>query len=140
MLKKLFEPFSIGGCEIPNRLVVPAMVTNYCNYDGTVTERYIRYMEEKARGGWGLIITEDYCVQPDGKGYSRIPGLYKDEQIEGVPAPLRGSPPPWLKDLLPDVPPRQADDPGREQQHHSPRPGKRQGPHVPLPGARDDRR
>lgn len=83
MLKKLFEPFSIGGCEIPNRLVVPAMVTNYCNYDGTVTERYIRYMEEKARGGWGLIITEDYCVQPDGKGYSRIPGLYKDEQIEG---------------------------------------------------------
>ena len=83
MLDNLFKPFKIGNCEIPNRLVVPAMVTNYCNPDGTITERYIRYMEEKARGGWGLIITEDYCVEPNGKGYSRIPGLYNDEQIEG---------------------------------------------------------
>lgn len=82
-LDTLFSPFTIGTCEIPNRLVVPAMVTNYCNPDGTVTDRYIRYMEEKARGGWGLIITEDYCVVPDGKGYSRIPGLYDDGQIEG---------------------------------------------------------
>lgn len=83
MLDNLFKPFKIGTCEIPNRLVVPAMVTNYCNADGTVTDRYIRYMEEKARGGWGLLITEDYCVEPNGKGYSRIPGLYNDEQIEG---------------------------------------------------------
>lgn len=82
-LDTLFSPFTIGDCEIPNRLVVPAMVTNYCTHDGIVTERYIRYMEEKARGGWGLIITEDYCVQPNGKGYSRIPGLYNNEQIEG---------------------------------------------------------
>ena len=82
-LDTLFSPFRIGTCEIPNRLVVPAMVTNYCNADGTITDRYIRYMEEKARGGWGLIITEDYCVEPNGKGYSRIPGLYNDEQIEG---------------------------------------------------------
>lgn len=83
MLDSLFSPMKIGSCEIPNRLVVPAMVTNYCNADGTVTDRYIRYMEEKARGGWGLIITEDYCVEPNGKGYSRIPGLYNDEQIAG---------------------------------------------------------
>ena len=83
MLNDLFSPIKIGTCEIPNRLVVPAMVTNYCNYDGTITDRYISYMEEKARGGWGLIITEDYCVQPAGKGYSRIPGLYNDEQVAG---------------------------------------------------------
>ena len=83
MLNDLFSPIKIGTCEIPNRLVVPAMVTNYGNYDGTITDRYISYMEEKARGGWGLIITEDYCVQPAGKGYSRIPGLYNDEQVAG---------------------------------------------------------
>lgn len=62
-LDTLFSPMKIGSCEIPNRLVVPAMVTNYCNLEGTITERYLRYMEEKARGGWGLLITEDYCVQ-----------------------------------------------------------------------------
>ena len=30
MLKKLFTPYKIGSCEIPNRLVVPAMVVNLC--------------------------------------------------------------------------------------------------------------
>ncbi len=82
-LDTLFSPFKIGSCEIPNRLVVPAMVTNYGTLDGMVTERYIKYMEEKAKGGWGLLITEDYAVQEGRKGYTRIPGLYNDEQIAG---------------------------------------------------------
>lgn len=81
-LDTLFSPMRIGTCEIPNRLVVPAMVMNYCTHDGMITDQYVAYMEEKAKGGWGLIITEDYCVQPTGKGYSRIPGLWKDEHVE----------------------------------------------------------
>lgn len=83
MLKRVFSPYKIGSCVIPNRLFVPAMVMNYCTDDGMITDRYIRYMEEKAKGGWGLIITEDYAVQEHGKGYFGIPGLWKDEQIEG---------------------------------------------------------
>ncbi|MBF7097890.1 oxidoreductase [Alkalibacter mobilis] len=83
MYKNLFSPMRIGNCEIPNRLVVTAMVTNYCTEDGFVTDRFIKYHEEKAKGGWGLIITEDYAVNEMAKGYSHIPGLYKDEQIEG---------------------------------------------------------
>ncbi len=82
-LDTLFSPYKIGDCEIPNRLVVPAMVTNYCTADGYINERYIRYMEEKAKGGWGLIITEDYMVQPHRQGYTHIPGLYDDDQIAG---------------------------------------------------------
>ncbi|MBQ9002267.1 MAG: FAD-dependent oxidoreductase [Eggerthellaceae bacterium] len=83
MLDTVFSPYSIGNCEIKNRLVVPAMVTNYCTIEGRVTDRYLKYHEEKAKGGWGLIITEDYSVQQFGKGYQRIPGAYKDELIEG---------------------------------------------------------
>ena len=82
MLDTLFSSYAINGCEIPNRLVVPAMVMNYCTHDGMITDRYVSYMEEKAKGGWGLIITEDYCVQPQGKGYSRIPGFWKEEHVE----------------------------------------------------------
>lgn len=78
---KLFTPKKIADCEITNRLIVPAMVTNYCTEDGMLTERYMKYIEEKAKGGFGLIITEDYAVCPTGKGYARIPGLYNDEQI-----------------------------------------------------------
>ena len=83
MFTKLFSPMKIGHCTIPNRLVVPAMVTNFCTEDGMITDRFVRYLEEKAKGGWGLIITEDYAVNPNAKGYRFIPGLYNDAQLEG---------------------------------------------------------
>ena len=79
---KLFTPMKIGNVEIPNRLVVPAMVTNFCTEDGFLTDRFFKYIEEKAKGGWGMIITEDYNVTPHGKGYQYIPGFYKDEHVE----------------------------------------------------------
>ncbi len=81
-LEKIFTPFKIGNCEIPNRLVVPAMVANMCPDDGKASEQYIRYHEEKAKGGWGLIITENYRVNEHAGGYPYICGLYKKEQIE----------------------------------------------------------
>ena len=83
MMTEIFKPGKIGSCEIPNRLIVPAMVMNLCTEDGFITERYLKYIEEKAIGGWGLIITEDYMVNEHAKGYRRIPGLFLDEQIEG---------------------------------------------------------
>ncbi len=71
----------IGQIDISNRMVVSPMVTNYCNNDGTATERFIAYHEAKAKGGWGLIITEDYAVDPTGKGFSCVAGLWDDSQI-----------------------------------------------------------
>ena len=81
MLKNLLSPMKIGSIDISNRMVVSAMVTDYCNNDGTATERYIAYHEAKAKGGWGLIITEDYAVDPTGRGFSCVAGLWEDSQI-----------------------------------------------------------
>ena len=81
VVKHLFKSIRIGNMEVPNRFVVPAMVMNYCNEDGTATERFISYHEEKAKGGWGLIITENFAVVPEGKGFVGIPGLWNDDQI-----------------------------------------------------------
>lgn len=83
MLDTLFSEGKINQVVVKNRLVVPAMVTNYCDTEGKATDRWIAYHEEKAKGGWGLIITEDYAVDEHCMGYACIPGLYKDEQIEG---------------------------------------------------------
>lgn len=80
--EKIFTPFHIGDCEIPNRLVVPAMVANMCP-DGTATEQYIKYHEEKAKGGWGLIITEDYRINEHAAGYPAVAALYDELQIPG---------------------------------------------------------
>ena len=82
MYEKLFTPYKIGNVEIPNRTVVTAMVTNFGTADGMATERYIAYHEEKAKGGYGLIITEDYAVNEHAMGYQYIGGMWKDEHIE----------------------------------------------------------
>ena len=53
---------TLNKTEFKNRMVVSAMVTNYCNEDGTPTEKFMAYHEHKAKGGYGIIITEDFAV------------------------------------------------------------------------------
>lgn len=79
---KVLEPIQINRMTLENRMIVSAMVTNYCTPDGMATEKFIAYHEHKARGGWGLIITEDYAVTPTAGGFVRLPGLWEDAQIE----------------------------------------------------------
>lgn len=81
MYETLFSSMKVGNVELKNRLCVTAMVTNYCQEDGILTDQFIRYHEEKAKGSWALIITEDYDFREHGKGYTKILGLYNDEQI-----------------------------------------------------------
>lgn len=80
-ISKLFTPYNIGKCEIPNRLVVSPMVVNMNADAGKASEQFIKYHEEKAKGGWGLIITEDYRVSEHAGGYPYIGGLYDEAQI-----------------------------------------------------------
>lgn len=56
--QKLFERGQIGCLETKNRIVMPAMGTNLPRCNGEVNEEIIRYYEERAQGGCGLIITE----------------------------------------------------------------------------------
>ncbi len=55
---KLFERGCIGGLEIKNRIVMPAMGCSLAASTGDASPEIIRYYQERARGGAGLIITE----------------------------------------------------------------------------------
>ena len=65
---KLFAPLSINGMTIPNRVLVPAMVTRLSGEDGyvndAVMERYVRY----AQGEVGLIVVEATAVHGSKSG------------------------------------------------------------------------
>ncbi|MBZ0229247.1 MAG: NADH:flavin oxidoreductase, partial [Bauldia sp.] len=65
---KLLEPIDIKGMHVPNRIMVPAMVTRLSGSDGFVnkdiTERYARY----AAGGTGLIVVEAMAVHHSNAG------------------------------------------------------------------------
>ena len=56
--KHIFTPIKIGSVEIPNRIVMPSMGTNFAEADGSVGQRLINYYAARARGGVGLITVE----------------------------------------------------------------------------------
>jgi 2,4-dienoyl-CoA reductase-like NADH-dependent reductase (Old Yellow Enzyme family) len=61
----LLEPFTIGNLTLKNRIFSSSHAPGY-NTDGTPTERYIAYHEEKAIGGIGLtMIGGSSNVSPD---------------------------------------------------------------------------
>ena len=65
----LFTPFSIGKCEIKNRIVMSAMGTLMSNRDGTFSEDEIAYFEARAKGGTGMIIIgQGYLTADLGQG------------------------------------------------------------------------
>jgi len=55
---KLFEPGTIGKLVVKNRIIKAPTYSCLATPDGAVTERLIRFYEELARGGVGLIIVE----------------------------------------------------------------------------------
>jgi 2,4-dienoyl-CoA reductase-like NADH-dependent reductase (Old Yellow Enzyme family)/thioredoxin reductase len=62
MLGSLFEPASIAGLKIKNRLVMAPIGTRLTSEIGGVTQRMIDFYNERARGGVGTIIVEGTCV------------------------------------------------------------------------------
>ena len=82
-LTKIFEPIQINSMELKNRLVVPAMGTNFANPDGTVSEHLRDYLVARADGGFGLIITEITAISPYGKGTPNQLSIWDDKFIPG---------------------------------------------------------
>ena len=74
----LFEPVSIGGLDLPNRVVMAPMTRCRADQDGVplpfVAEHY------RQRADAGLIISEATAVCRLGAGYPCMPGVYTDDQ------------------------------------------------------------
>ena len=80
----LFEPYTLRGVILKNRLISAPCERNYANTDGSVTQRYIDYVEERARGGVGLINVESIYLDPVGRGHIRQLGIHSDKMIPGL--------------------------------------------------------
>ncbi|MDN2454027.1 FAD-dependent oxidoreductase [Lactobacillus sp. UCMA15818] len=57
----IFEPITINGMTLKNRIVMPPMGSNFANYDGTINDDHIKYYEQRAKGGTALITLENVC-------------------------------------------------------------------------------
>jgi 2,4-dienoyl-CoA reductase-like NADH-dependent reductase (Old Yellow Enzyme family)/thioredoxin reductase len=78
------EPLDLGPLRLRNRFVSAPMERNYCEIDGTMTERYIDYLARRAQGGAALVFTEASYVRADGKGRIRQMGVDVGERIPGI--------------------------------------------------------
>lgn len=83
MFNSLLQPGNIGNVTLQNRMIMPAMGSGHGGMDGSVTDDLIEYFAARAKGGFGLVITEYAFVDPAGKANPGQLAIYSDEFIPG---------------------------------------------------------
>ena len=78
MTAALFEPITLRGLTLPNRVVVAPMC-QYSAEDGTMGDWHLVNLGQVAMGGPGLILIEATGVEREGRITHGCTGLYSDE-------------------------------------------------------------
>ena len=78
----LFRPLQVGRRTLRNRIALPATLTNY-GAGHRVTERWIDFLAERAKGGAGMIVTEVIAVDPAALAHGAIVTGYEAENEDG---------------------------------------------------------
>ena len=79
----LFEPLTLRGVTLKNRIGVSPMCQYSCAEDGKPTDWHLQHLLSRAVGGAGLTITEAAAVTPEGRISPADLGIWEDGQIPG---------------------------------------------------------
>ncbi len=85
-LAHLFEPLTLRGVSLPNRIAVAPMC-QYSAQEGVASPWHLVHYGGLAQGGSGLILVEATAVRPEGRISPEDLGLWNDAQAEAL-APL----------------------------------------------------
>ena len=80
---KLFEPLTIRGCTLPNRIVVSPLC-QYSAVDGFAQPWHFAHLSAFARGKAGLVFTEATAVEDRGRITPGCLGIWNDAQAEAL--------------------------------------------------------
>ena len=87
MYEHLLSPTRIGNMALRNRIAMAPMGVELVEADGAVREPTIRYYEERARGGAGLLITENTsAAYPRGANSAHEVAVSHDKYLPGLSA------------------------------------------------------
>ena len=78
--KQLFSPIRIGNVTVANRIVFPAHLTDLAEHN-LPSERQAYYYAERAKGGCGLVITEEQSVHPTDRAYEKLIDAFNEEVV-----------------------------------------------------------
>lgn len=85
----LFDPYSLRGLTLRNRIVMSPMCMYSAGADGRATDWHLVHYATRAVGGVGLIIQEATAVEPRGRISEADLGLWDDVQIEPLARMVR---------------------------------------------------
>jgi len=80
----VFEPATIGGLELPNRLLMAPVKTALGKGDGLVSDRHVAYYRRRAEGGVGTIIVEPLYVDKRGQEHPKQLRSDSDDAVPGL--------------------------------------------------------
>ena len=79
-MPSLFDPLQLGDLHLPNRIVMAPLTRLRGTPDHVPTPIMAEYYRQRASAG--LIISEGIPVSPMGVGYTQVPGIWSQEQVE----------------------------------------------------------
>jgi 2,4-dienoyl-CoA reductase-like NADH-dependent reductase (Old Yellow Enzyme family) len=80
-MPSLFDPLTLRGVTIPNRLFLSPMCQYMCEArDGVPTDWHLVHLGARAAGGFGLLVAEATAVVPEGRISPEDCGLWNDAQ------------------------------------------------------------
>lgn len=83
LVNALFEPFRLGGLELPTRVVMAPMTRSF-SPGGVPNAKVVEYYRRRAAAGVGLIITEGTTVgHKASNGYPHVPRFYGEDALAG---------------------------------------------------------
>ncbi|WP_099224556.1 NAD(P)/FAD-dependent oxidoreductase [Listeria costaricensis] len=80
----IFKPLTVKRTTFKNRIVMPPMGTNLASMNGEFPEEHIKYYEQRAKGGTGMITIENVCIDfPYGTNGTTQLRIDNDQYIPG---------------------------------------------------------
>lgn len=86
---RLFSSVEVGGRALRNRLCLCATLTNY-GVGNRVTQRWIDFLVERAKGGTALLVSEIIAVDPEALAQGGIVTGFDDANEEGFKRAAEG--------------------------------------------------
>jgi NADPH2 dehydrogenase len=80
----LFDPITLRGLTLKNRIAMSPMCQYSAGNDGMPTDWHLVHYVSRATGGVGLVIVEATAVEPVGRISERDLGIWDDRQAEAL--------------------------------------------------------
>jgi 2,4-dienoyl-CoA reductase-like NADH-dependent reductase (Old Yellow Enzyme family) len=79
---QLFTPFELAGRRLRNRIVFPAVLSNYAR-ENRVTPRLVDYYAERAAGGAAMLVTEGLSIHDSSVPQPNVATVFDPANFDG---------------------------------------------------------